>query len=501
MCSLALFPPPPPRGHVTLCERNNELIAADVEDPQFTEQIPRLSFPTVYFPRDSVRTSSGPESTLHAAFLNQPCNSFWRKTARAWREAGLVGLLEEILHPEDKVPSWLMSASKGALNLYRWLISMRTLFHPHYLIGHEEMVSKFSQVTDWHNSPLRVFAWHPHTAKLAVALLDDSIRIFYVKSRTVPVLRHRCQRGVADIAWRPMAAAGLAVACRGAVVIWQVEPSSLSTRPSSCCVQVLSQSGPVTSLAWNPHGEMLIAASPASSSLKVWEVATERCITLPVHGAGGIANLSWSPDGARLLVATLSPVIRVYETLTWNWERWPTLSGRCQSACWSPDGSILLFAVQGEHVIYSLKFTTGAGIVGGSKAAAICADVSTFEIESADGRSVKVGGEVQMMTWDSTGERLAVLLRGENKIAIFKTRTHPLFELLPCGFVQGEEGTVPQLMSFFPTFGKGALLTVGWSNGRLSHIPFSFVVGHKVPRSPLKATELNRSQSLFSQMI
>uniref|UniRef100_A0A8C4R2P6 Achalasia, adrenocortical insufficiency, alacrimia n=1 Tax=Eptatretus burgeri TaxID=7764 RepID=A0A8C4R2P6_EPTBU len=350
MCSLALFPPPPPRGHVTLCERNNELIAVD-----------------------------------------------------------------------------------GALNLYRWLISMRTSFHPHYL------VRRFTScMLIVHNSPLRAFAWHPHTAKLALALLDDSIRIFYVKSRTVPVLRHRCQRGVADLAWRPMAAAGLAVACRGAVVIWQVEPSSLSTRPSSCCVQVLNQPGPVTSLAWNPHGEMLIAASPASSSLKVWEVATERCITLPVHGAGGIANLSWSPDGAHLLVATLSPVIRS-DRRQWKTERPPTYL----CACWSPDGSILLFAVQGEHVIYSLRFTTGAGMQ-----------------QSAQNKLSIVGGEVQMMTWDSTGERLAVLLRGENNIAIFKTRTHPLFELLPCGFVQGEEGTVPQLMSFFPTFGKGALLTV-----------------------------------------
>ncbi|XP_041038451.1 aladin-like [Carcharodon carcharias] len=86
------------------------------------------------------------------------------------------------------------------------------------------------------------------------------------------------------------------------------------------------------------------------------------------------------------------------------------------------------------------------------------------------------------MVWDPSGERLAVILKGDSCspnsvpiIAVFKTRIRPVFELLPCGFVQGEINSSPQFISFHPNFPKGALLTVGWSTGRISNIPFYFV--------------------------
>ncbi|RXM93814.1 Aladin [Acipenser ruthenus] len=57
-----------------------------------------------------------------------------------------------------------------------------------------------------------------------------------------------------------------------------------------------------------------------------------------------------------------SPVYpRVWETSMWTCERWPTLTGRCQTGCWSPDGSRLLFSVQGESVIYALSFANMPG--------------------------------------------------------------------------------------------------------------------------------------------
>ncbi|XP_048477110.1 aladin [Rhincodon typus] len=83
------------------------------------------------------------------------------------------------------------------------------------------------------------------------------------------------------------------------------------------------------------------------------------------------------------------------------------------------------------------------------------------------------------MVWDPSGERLAVITKGDPCsrpiIAVFKTRLRPIFELLPCGFVHGEGDSSPQFISFHPNFSKGALLTVGWSSGRVSHIPFCFI--------------------------
>jgi aladin len=52
-------------------------------------------------------------------------------------------------------------------------------------------------------SPVRYVAWHPHTTKLAVALHDDSIKVYTTrKGDIVPTLKHKLQKGVADLAWK-----------------------------------------------------------------------------------------------------------------------------------------------------------------------------------------------------------------------------------------------------------------------------------------------------------
>uniref|UniRef100_A0A8V5GSP8 Uncharacterized protein n=1 Tax=Melopsittacus undulatus TaxID=13146 RepID=A0A8V5GSP8_MELUD len=125
----------------------------------------------------------------------------------------------------------------------------------------------------------------------------------------------------------------------------------------------------------------------------------------------------------------------------WTCERWPTITGRCQTGCWSPDGSRLLFTVLGEAVIYSLSFSEYRGEmqgqVGGSKTASIVADLSETTFETLYGEE-RVGGDVHSMVWDPTGERLAAIIRGspdapgsQTIIALFRTRNSPVFELLP----------------------------------------------------------------------
>lgn len=131
--------------------------------------------------------------------------------------------------------------------------------------------------------------------------------------------------------------------------------------------------------------------------------------------------------------------------------------------------------------------------------------------------SASVGGEIQSLAWDPTGERLAVILKGDPQaanrpaiIAVFKTRTNPIFELLPCGFVQGEAGAEPRLMQFHPNFQLGALLTVCWSSGRITHVPFYFLsagVPHfglsgspSLPRPQARPADF-ADQSLFTEFI
>lgn len=486
MCSLALFPPPLADGEVTLYESNNELVSGS-SPSSYPKQ--EWDPPSLSFPRESLKPHSRPESSCKTAFLDHR-DTLWMRSAGAWRDAGLAGLLDEVTNSAEEVPKWLSMTSGCVLALLRNISSFHGSLFPHLKLSSEDMIAEFSQVLDWSDCTVRAFAWHPHTDKFAVALLDDSIKIYNSKSATAPTLKHRLQRSVAALQWKPLCASALAVACHTCLLVWHVDPTSLSTRPSSGCAQVLSHPGhsPVTSIAWAPSGSFLVSASPVDTAMLVWDVAAESCVPLQRVGGGGVTFLSWAPDGGRVLAATPSALFRVWETRMWTCERWPCIKGRCQSACWSPDGSRLLFSVQGEMVIYALTFTDSPG---GPKAAAVVADLSETTFDSPNG-DITIGGEVQSLAWDPRGERLAVLLKGNTNtegrpavIAVFRTRSSPVFELLPCGFVHGEAGAEPRLMQFHPHFQHGALLTVCWSNGKISHLPFYFVSAGAAQPNPL----------------
>ncbi|XP_032939316.1 aladin [Catharus ustulatus] len=516
MCSLELFPPPPPPGDVTLYELNNALVCGRLSEQlplAFQSQVPEL--PVLSLPKEPLKAHGRLEPSARPPFIHHR-ESLWKRCLGAWRDAGLCGLLRELASAEEDGLRWLRTGSSHALAVCRWLSSLHGSLFPHLSLTSEDMIAAFSQAVDWAGCTIRAFAWHPHTNKFAVALLDDSIRVYNSNSATVPSLKHRLQRNVAAMAWKPLCASILAVACQSCVLVWHLDPTSLSTRPSSGCAQVLSYPGhsPVTSLAWAPSGERLLSASPVDTAMLVWDVSTETCVQLQWFGGGGVTYLAWSPDGSKVLAATPSAVFRVWEAQMWTCERWPTIRGRCQTGCWSPDGSRLLFTVLGESVIYSLSFSEYRGEmqgqVGGSKTASIVADLSETTFETLYGEE-RIGGEVHSMVWDPTGERLAVIIRGQPEapgsqvaVAVFRTRNSPVFELLPCGFVRGERGARPQLISFHPCFPQGALLTVCWSSGKISHIPFFFVSALEPRgsprRSPVPVLGSVREQPLFSEL-
>ncbi|NP_001087073.1 Aladin [Xenopus laevis] len=491
MCSLDLFPPPLDGSQLPLYEFNNEIVAGkgfDNPPPTFQSELVNIPEPTI--PVDALKAPGRMELSSKTAFIHQK-ESIWKRCLNAWHNVGLAGFLEEMSNSKEEVPPWLCHVTRCSLAVCRSVSSLHGSLFPHLTISpqmkSEDLTAEFSQALGWADCPLRAFAWHPHTYKFALALLDDSIRIYTAGSPTIPTLKHRLQKDVASLAWKPMCASVLAVACQSCVLVWHVDPTSLSTRPSSGCAQVLSHPGhsPVTSVCWSPKGGVLLSASPVDTAMLVWDVPTESCIPLQRVGGGGVTFLSWSPDGSKVLAATPSSVFRVWETQKWTCERWPTLQGRCQTGCWSPDGSRLLFAVKGESVIYSLCFSVSEGEaqagVGGSQSATVVADVSEVVFTTHTGE-IRVGGEIQSMCWDPSGERLAVLLKGNPEfeesqpvIAVFRTRNSPIFELLPCGFIHGRKGETPQLFQFHPGFNKGALLSQLWSSGRVNHFPFYFV--------------------------
>lgn len=306
------------------------------------------------------------------------------------------------------------------------------------------------------------------------------------------------------MAWKPHSGSVLAVGCQSCILVWTIDPLSLSTRPSSSCAQVLQQSGhgPVTGVDWHPEGTLLVSASAADISMIIWDVAKETGVPLRRLGGGGVSTVHWSMNKIKLFSATPSSMFRIWETYRWTCDKYK-LPGRCQAACWSPDGRVLLFATVKEPVIFYLQFHTDQNeippTIGGSKAAVPLVDLSEVLYETGE-ETLLVGGIVQDMAWDPTGERLAVIFKptGDkndrccNKmVAVFRTRIHPVIDISPCGYVKGETGDTPHIIRFQPGFKQGALLAVCWSSGKVQFIPLIFItesaLAHQQQATPITA--------------
>ncbi|XP_041038448.1 aladin-like [Carcharodon carcharias] len=149
MISLTLFPPPSTDGRVTLYELNNELVTgphseADVQ--AFHHQVLRL--PPVAIQKDCLKQHSRSEYCTKAAFIHH-CESVWKRSANAWHEAGLAGLLCEITKSVDEAPRWLRTISAFALTICHWAASLHGSLSPHLTLSTEALLSEYSQATNW----------------------------------------------------------------------------------------------------------------------------------------------------------------------------------------------------------------------------------------------------------------------------------------------------------------------------------------------------------------
>ncbi|XP_076470400.1 aladin-like [Babylonia areolata] len=516
---LDMCQPLPPTNCITVMEKEGEMKFVE-SDASFA---PVEKYPEVTVSGDQTRALSHREN-IKSAFIPAQ-RTVWQRARLAWLEQGLCEAFEEIVNGKDEVSHMVSTTASGLLSVVRAFNSFSGALFPHMSLSNEELVVKFAEVAEWSDSPVRAFAWHPHTAKFALALQDNSVHVHYSGSPLVPVLKHKLQKCVAHLAWQPLSASVLAVASQSAVLIWHIEPTSLAARPSTSSVQVLQHSGhcPVTQLAWDPAGKILLSASPVDTAVMAWNVASESCTPLRYVGGGGVSLLAWSPDGSKVMAATPSSIFRVWDTTNWNCEVWSNLSDRCTSACWSYDGLVLLFAMEGDAVLHVVKFGTSyKGVVEGSLSpswpavaeykgagvASVVADLSEVVLTAQDGGRVKVGGFVHQMAWNCTSERLAVMFKGGDGkvspyVAIFKTSVHPMIQVIPSGFVKGHSCEIPRHISFQPSFEKGALLTVVWSSGRVGYIPMYFVVKEKIGSFQFQHSALNghSSRQLYTDLM
>lgn len=75
--------------------------------------------------------------------------------------------------------------------------------------------------------------WHPNCFKLAIAVSDDTVRIYSDDIGNEPILKNGFQKCVTSLAWRPLSAGELAVGCQNGVLLWTLDPKTHVIRPLS----------------------------------------------------------------------------------------------------------------------------------------------------------------------------------------------------------------------------------------------------------------------------
>eukprot|EP00939_MAST-03C_sp_MAST-3C-sp1_P004400 g4400.t1 len=213
--------------------------------------------------------------------------------------------------------------------------------------------------------------WNPVRERIAVAFSDNTVRIYNVVGREWerPRLKHTFQRGIRQMAWRPLAPNTLAIACVQGICIWNVIGRS-GTGRSAWLRFLKDESGPVLSLCWSPCGKWLASGSAGASVVRLWEPELSSAVPssgvfdllyLQVSSPADFVSqlaftglkrvratiLSWSPNGQYLVAATSTGSVLIWETWTWRSETWDLGKDHvCSSMTWSGDGSTVMLSAR-----------------------------------------------------------------------------------------------------------------------------------------------------------
>lgn len=336
---------------------------------------------------------------------------------------------------------------------------------------------QFSQVRQFDKATIRYLSYNPSCFKLAVAGVDDSIRIYTNdENGMVTLLKHGTQKSIMALAWRKYSASCIVVGCASGFLVWQIDPNSNITRPLSQAVHYRYENHfPVTSLEFNHNGTLLATVSINDSSILIWDI--DKNSSVPLRSTSiPYLNLQWSLDGAFMFTSTVSKVFRVYNTETWKSERWTIANGHVQSFQWSPCTRFLLFVTSEDPILYCLGFADEPLFNKSQKEihqpqrALPVADLSKINLEHSE-----AGGLAQQVAWN--GKYLAISFKDSNSIAVFQTslRQHQL-HVLPMFFIAGCGIEFPTFITFQPNYKKESnlenVLTFAWSTGRIQFFPF-----------------------------
>lgn len=363
----------------------------------------------------------------------------------------------------------VLAALKGILLYNPYTVAMTGHLSTAYDYGHRLMPKQVSAyLSNWFHQEIAHFpttglitdfSWHPKTNKIAIALKDDTIKIWYgEKDNLTPLLKHKRQVGITVVSWKPLVDDILAVGCHDCCILWTVDPASLSARPGSGCAQVISSPSnqPVHSLSWDPKSSLLVLASKNSSKIEIWDSDREELI-LRKSGLTCVAKVVFNQSGDRLLVSGQNS-LSVFQCTDWKVETWSGLEGTVEHINWSDDGDKFIFAVTNK--LFCIGFDS---MLGGDCEAKL---IATFE------------HEISQLAWHN--ERLAISLRSEEtQVMLFNTQIGPsgCLRVEFIGWIPGYEQ--PELLTFRGNFTGpsdfGSILSMIYKSGKIENVPLLYI--------------------------
>ncbi|XP_026391945.1 aladin-like [Papaver somniferum] len=338
---------------------------------------------------------------------------------------------------------------------------------------------------------LQGVSWHQHKNLLAFISGSNQVTVCdYEDSdgKDPYILTNESQKDIRVLDWRPNGGKTLAVACKNGICIWSASyPGSVACVRSGIAsfAGTLSRASGVrwtmvdflrcpnneqiSALSWSPDGRYLASASLESSSFTVWDVA--QGLGTPIRrGLGGISLLKWSPMGDYFFTAKFDGTFYLWETNTWTSETWSSTGGFVTGATWDPDGHMILLAFSESVALGSIHFASRPPSL----------DAHLLPVELPEVVSLTNSKGIGKISWDASGERLAVSYKGGDEkyhglIAIYDVRRSPLITASLIGFIRGPgESPKPLAFSFHDKLKQGPLLSVCWSSGWCCTYPLIF---------------------------